>query len=509
MRTHFLGSMFLGAALLASTMIVSSDAMSATDVKPAQPVAAGASVNLPSFADMVQPLIPAVVNISVISLVDGKMDMMPPDMPFPKGSPFDDMFRDFFDRMQPEGPRSATSLGSGFIIDPKGYIVTNNHVVGDGDQITVTMNDGTELKAKLVGKDKRTDIALLKVEADKPLPYVAWATSDELRVGDWILAIGNPFGLGSTVTAGIASHLARDIGSRPGQPASSDFIEGYIQTDASINMGNSGGPMFDTKGHVVGVTTAIYSPTGGNVGIGFAIPASIAKKVVEQIRQFGRTKRGWIGVRIQNITPDIAESLGLPSSDGALIGSVVANGPAAKASIQSGDVILKVNGAAIKESRDLPRMIGNLNINTNAELAVWRKGKLTTFNIKVGEYEVAEQNGALATNDLKKAVGPAVSSLGMTLQKITPELVQRFDLDETLKEGVIVVEVDRQSGAADKGIRPGDVILEISQEPVASPQDMVQKIQLAEQQSRKSVLLLVNRGGEVRYISLRLSDAKS
>ncbi len=459
------------------------------------------------YADLVAPLLPAVVNISTTTLVRSRGDIShaPLDMQLPKGSPLEDFFKDFLDHMHPEGPRNTTALGSGFIIDPDGYIVTNNHVVADADQITVTLNDNTELKATLVGRDRRTDIAILKVKTDKKLPFVQWGDSDKIRTGDRIIAIGNPFGLGGTVTSGIVSHLGRDIG---GEARSGDIIEGYIQTDASINLGNSGGPMFDMGGKVIGVNTAIFTPTGASVGIGFAIPSNVAKKVVQQIRQYGRTKRGWIGVHIQAITDDIAESLGLKDLKGALVGSVVKDGPAAKAKLQTGDIILKVGDQEVKDQRSLPRIVGDLAVGVEVPLTVWRKGKLFTIPVRIGEYEEAEESGVIASPESGKEVSKGVEIHGMTLQPLSDAIRQRYDISKEI-EGVLVVDVTEKSSAAEKGIRPGDIIIEISQEEVKTPQQVVEHLKAAEKEKRKSALLLINRDGESRYVSIKLTPEET
>lgn len=454
-----------------------------------------------SFADLVQPLLPAVVNISTSTLIGnkGEQSSSPLDSPFPKGFPLDDLLKDLIESM----PRNATSLGSGFIIDPEGYIVTNNHLVADADQVTVTMNDNTELKATLVGRDRRTDIAVLKVNTDKKLPSVQWGSSEKMRTGDWIIAIGNPFGLGGTVTAGIISHMARDIGEHS---RSGDFIDGYIQTDASINMGNSGGPMFDMEGHVVGVNTAILSPSpsGASVGIGFAIPAEIAKKVVDQIRQYGRTKRGWLGVRIQPVTEDIAEGLGLKELTGALVGNVVKDGPAAKAKIQAGDVILKIGDVEVKDERSVPRIVGDFTVGSQVPVTIWRKGKIFSIPVQVGEFEEAEETGVIPSPDGGKELVKGVQIHGLTLQPLTDEVRGRFDIGDNT-QGVLVVDVAPKSSAAEKGIRPGDVIVEISQEEIKTPQHVVDQLQKAEKENRKSALLLINREGESRYVSIKIA----
>lgn len=453
-----------------------------------------------SYANLVEPLLPAVVNISTTTLMPSRGEVNPsqPDIPFPKGSPLEDFFKEFYDQMQPDGPRNSSAVGSGFIIDPEGYIVTNNHLVADADQVIVTLNDNTELKAALVGRDRRTDIAVLKVKADKKLPFVQWGNSEKLRTGDRIIAIGNPFGLGGTVTTGIVSHLARNIGS------SGDFINGYIQTDASINVGNSGGPMFDMLGRVVGVNTAIYSPTGASVGIGFAIPSEVAKKVVLQIRQFGKPKRGWLGVQIQSVTEDIAEGLGLKALTGALVGNVNKDGPADKAKLQAGDVILKVADKEIKEVRMLPQIVADIPEGTKVPVTVWRKGKLLTLPVQVGEYLEPEETAVISSPGGGKELVKGVEIHGMTLQPLTEENMQRFDITTNVP-GVLVVDVDPKSSAAEKGIRPSDIIREISQVEVRTPPEVLEQFQRAKKENRKSALLLISRDGESRYVSIKIN----
>jgi len=457
-----------------------------------------------SFANLVEPLLPAVVNISTTTLLRGRGDSAAGTLepPFAKGSPLEDFFKEFYDQMQPEGPRNSSAVGSGFIIDPEGYIVTNNHLIADADQVTVTLNDNTELKAVLVGRDRRTDIAVLKINTDKKLPFVQWGNSEKLRTGDRIVAIGNPFGLGGTVTTGIVSHLGRNIGSHS---RSGDFVNGYIQTDASINMGNSGGPMFDMGGKVVGVNTAIYSPTGASVGIGFAIPSEVAKKVVTQIRQFGRAKRGWLGVHIQPVTEDIAEGLGLKDLVGVLVGNLVKDGPAAKANLQVGDVILKVGNKDVKEPRNLPQIVADISEGTKIPITIWRKGKVMSVPVQIGEYEEAEEASVIPSPDGGKDLAKGVEINGMTLQPLNEEIRQRFDIT-TDAQGVLVVDVDPKSSAAEKGIRPGDIIMEISQEEVKTPQQILEQFKGASKENRKSALLLINRDGESRYVSIKITS---
>lgn len=457
-----------------------------------------------SFANLVEPLLPAVVNISTTTLVRGRggdSDLSALDSPFPKGSPLEDFFKEFYDQMQ-EGPRNSSAVGSGFIIDPAGYIVTNNHLVADADQVLVTLNDNTELKATLVGRDRRTDIAVLKVNTDKKLPFVQWGDSEKLRTGDRIIAIGNPYGLGGTVTTGIISHLARKVGhSRYGDIP-------YLQTDASINMGNSGGPMFGMTGKVVGVNTAIYSPTGASVGIGFAVPSEVAKKVVDQIRQFGRAKRGWLGVHIQAVTEDIAESLGLKDLKGALIGSVNKDGPAAKAKLQAGDVILKVGSKEIKEQSNLPQIVGDISAGTATPVTIWRKGKIISVPVTVGEFEEPEETSVIPSPQGGKELAKGVEIHGMTLQPLSEEVRQRFEVNADV-QGVLVVDVSPKSSAAEKAIRRGDIIMEISQVEVKTPQQILEQFKAAEKENRKSALLLINRNGESRYVSIKIGPEES
>ncbi len=486
----------------------------------AQPRAGGPANG---FADLAEKLLPAVVNISTSQTApqqrverngrpdrpDGQQrpDGSRPEIPqFPPGSPFEEFFKDFFDRhgQQPDAPaRKATSLGSGFIIDAKnGYVVTNNHVVQDADEITVILQDDTNIKAEIVGRDSKTDLALLKIKTQHPLVDVKFGDSDIMRVGDWVVAIGNPFGLGGTVTAGIVSARARDINAGP--------YDDFLQTDAAINRGNSGGPMFNMNGEVIGINTAIFSPSGGSVGIGFAIPSNIAKTVFAQLKDFGRTKRGWLGVRIQGVTPEIAESLGLQAPKGALVASVTPNGPAAKSGIQAGDVVTKFDGKDINEMRRLPRVVAETPIDKSVPVEVWRKGKPTTMQVKVGELEAAEESGLLANapeeQEKPKGAAPkATEALGLKLTGITPELRQQFELKAEQK-GVVVTEVANGTPASEKGVRAGDVIVEVGQEEVKAPADVAAKVQKAREQGKKSILLLIERQGDLRFVALPLGQ---
>jgi len=464
-----------------------------------------------SFADLAEKLLPSVVNISTTQTMksDRGRERAGPEVPqFPPGSPFEEFFRDFFDRGVPKSgrpeaqPRKATSLGSGFIIDPAGYVVTNNHVIADADEITVILHDDTNLKAELVGRDTKTDIALLKVKTDKPLNAATWGDSDASRVGDWVLAIGNPFGLGGSVTAGILSARQRDINSGP--------YDDFLQTDASINRGNSGGPMFNMDGKVIGINTAIYSPSGGSIGIGFAIPSALAKAVVAELEQEAdhTVHRGWLGVRIQAVTDEIAESLGLDKARGALIASVNENGPAHTAGIQAGDVVVSFDGRPVGDMRRLPRLVAETPVDKTVPVTIWRKRGETTLQVKIGRLEEGDQQQASAQEQPRKGgrePAGVVRTLGLTLSSITPELKEKYSIAEDVK-GVVVVDVAKDSPAAAKGVRPGDMIMEAAQEEVKSPGEVSSKIDEAKTSGRKSILLLVERQGDLRFVALRLDQ---
>jgi serine protease Do len=490
--------------------------------QPSSPPRAVATTLAPStFADLAERLLPSVVNIQVVTAQAAAAPGTPPgqrgpqgqapqqrrpDMPqFPPGSPFEEFFKDFFDR-QGRGPdqpqqRRGQSLGSGFVIDASGYVVTNNHVIDGAEEIRVIFHDNQSLVAKLVGKDQRTDLALLKVEPKSPLPAVKFGDSDKARVGDWVVAIGNPFGLGGTVTQGIVSARQRDINAGP--------YDDFIQTDASINRGNSGGPLFNLAGDVVGVNTAIYSPTGGSVGIGFAIPSAIVKNVVEQLRKDGRVRRGWLGVNIQSVTDEIAEGVGLDRPRGALVARVPDNGPAAKAQIKSGDVIVKFDGKDVTDMRRLPRLVAETPVDKAVKIEVWRNRAAVTLDVTLGELEDEQQASAGGPAAPRPGQAPAqpqgqAEVLGMTLAPITPELRQRFQLPEKQK-GVVVTDVVEGSVAQERGIRPGDVIVEVAQTEIAQPAQVQEKVREQRTAGRRSVLIMVERGGEQRFVGLPVS----
>jgi serine protease Do len=453
------------------------------------------------FADLAERLLPAVVNISSTQVSRERAQRGPEIPQFPPGSPFEEFFKDFLDRNRPDAPpRRVTSLGSGFIIDGSGYVVTNNHVIDDAEEITVILQDNTNLKAKLVGKDTKTDIALLKVDTDKKLPSVKFGDSDKARVGDWVMAIGNPFGLGGTVTAGILSARARDINSGP--------YDDYLQTDASINTGNSGGPMFNMDGDVIGVNTAILSPSGGSIGIGFAIPSRLVSTVVDQLRQYGVTKRGWLGVRIQTVTDDIAENLSLPKAHGALVAGVTEGGPAEKAGIEAGDVITKFDGKDVPDMRRLPRIVAETPIDKEVPVEVWRKGKSANVKVKVGELKEDEQQSKDENAPQPEATPRDTATvLGLTLSSLTPPLRDRFKLDPNLK-GVLITQVANDSPARGQGLSPGDVILEAASKKVSSPKEVQAAVEDAKSKKRKSVLLMVEGRNGQNFVVLPLETKR-
>lgn len=455
-----------------------------------------------SFADLVERLSPAVVNISTSQKIKGAAHGA---LPFQVPPGQEEQFRDFFERFgMPNGgtggeggedqeEREVQSLGSGFVIDPEGYIVTNNHVIQNAEQITVNFQDDTKLEAVVVGRDSKTDIALLKVESDKPLPFVTFGDSDETRVGDWVLAIGNPFGLGGTVTAGIISARARNINAGP--------FDDFLQTDAAINRGNSGGPMFNMRGEVIGISTAIFSPSGGNIGIGFATPSALAKPVLDQLRQFGRTHRGWLGVKIQQVTDEIAESVGLNGTHGALVLEVNKDSPAAKAGVVTGDVVISFNGKPIKEMRNLPRLVAETKIGSSVDVGVWRNGKEMHFTVKLGELDETEETVAETT---EKKPGKEVKGekyLGMNVQDLNAALASQLGISD-YKEGVVVLSVDRGGLAAKRGLRRLDVILGVNQTPIKTLKEFRAELVNAKNAGREYALVRLARGKAESYITL-------
>jgi len=469
------------------------------------------------IADVAERVIDAVVNISTSQTIEakggGERGVVPQ---LPPGSPFEEFFDDFFKNHRgpgggPKGgekggekggdksgdlqPRKTNSLGSGFIVDTSGIAVTNNHVIADADEINVIMNDGTKIKAELVGVDKKTDIAVLKFKPVKPLIAVKFGDSDKLRLGEWVIAIGNPFSLGGTVTAGIVSARNRDINSGP--------YDSYIQTDAAINRGNSGGPLFNLDGDVIGVNTLIISPSGGSIGIGFAVPSKTVAGVVDQLRQFGELRRGWLGVRIQGVTEEIAESLNIKPARGALIAGVEDKGPAKPAGIEPGDVVVKFDGKDIKEPKDLSRIVADTAVGKEVDVVIIRKGAEETRKVVLGRLEDGEkavQAAAKSQPELEKPV--TQKALGLDLATLSKDLRSRYKIKDSVK-GVIITNVDGTSDAAEKRLSPGEVIVEVAQEAVSSAADVKKRVDQLKRDGKKSVLLLVaNSDGELRFVAL-------
>jgi serine protease Do len=464
-----------------------------------------------SFADLVEHVSPAVVTV----VVDresaergggggpgGNLDDIP--------APFRDFFRQFGQgqgqgqgggggRNRPQTFKSQ-AMGSGYIIDPSGYIVTNNHVIEDGKKITVKLPNGHEYQAHLVGTDKDTDVALLKVDGVSDLPTVAFGDDHHLRVGDWVVAVGNPFGLGGTVTAGIVSSIGRDIGSGP--------YTDYIQIDAPINQGNSGGPTFDLSGRVVGMNTAIFSPSGGSVGIGFAIPASTVKSIVDQLREHGNVARGWLGVQIQSLTPDMAASLGVKSAKGAIVASVVDDSPASKAGFKQGDIVVSLNGSDVDDNKDLTRKVAGLRVGEKAQFNILRDGQKYTLAATIAKRDEAQLASADRPAQPDRADrGPrqaSTSALGLGLSTLTDQAREQYNIDDKTR-GVVVSSVDPNSEAADKGFRPGDVIIGIGNRNVRTPADIEQGVAEARKAGRETVLLLVAGDQGQHYVALKVA----
>jgi serine protease Do len=458
-----------------------------------------------TFADLAEAVSDAVVNISATQKIEERRG----PQGFPQmgpGTPFDDLFEEFFKRRGQRGPggggneeqprtRKSNSLGSGFVIDPAGIVVTNNHVIADASEITVIFTNGEKLKAEIIGRDAKVDVAVLRVKPEKPLKAVNFGDSDKSRVGDWVLAVGNPFGLGGTVTAGIVSARNRNIDSGP--------YDNYIQTDASINKGNSGGPLFNLAGEVIGINTAILSPSGGSVGIGFASPSSTVLPVINQLREFGETRRGWLGVRIQNVDDAIAESLGLGKTRGALVAGIDDNGPAKPAGLKTGDVIVKFDGRDVKDSRDLPKLVAAAPVGKAVDVVIMRDGKEATKSVTLGRLEDGEKLASRKGDDKgADSAGKSVTqtAMGMSFATLNDALRQKYQIKDSVKAGVVVTSVERDSPAAEK-VQPGDVIVEINQEPVIAIDGLSAKAKAMKEAGKKTALLLVaNAQGEVRFV---------
>ena len=452
-----------------------------------------------SLAPLAEQISPSVVNITTSSVVEGRTG---PQGIVPEGSPFEDFFREFQDRNGGEGnrPRRSSALGSGFVISEDGYIVTNNHVIDGADEILIEFFPGDgqpseRLEAEVIGTDPNTDIALLKVEAEGPLSFVPFGDSDTARVGDWVIAMGNPLGQGFSVSAGIVSARNRAL---------SGSYDDYIQTDAAINRGNSGGPLFNMDGEVIGVNTAILSPNGGSIGIGFSMASNVVTRVVNQLQEFGETRRGWLGVRIQDVTPDVAEAMGLEAVAGALV-TDVPDGPAKDGGLEAGDVIMSFDGVDVEDTRGLVRQVGNTDVGKTVRVVVYRDGATQTFRITLGRREDAERAVPAAMEQEEEQDEPSQSEiLGLTIATLTNELRNELGLADDA-EGLAVVEVDETSEAFEKGLRPGDLITEAGQQRVSTLSDLDDRISEARDAGRKSLLLLVRRGGDPRFVALGLN----
>lgn len=442
-----------------------------------------------SFADLAEEISPSVVNITTTTTVAAPTA---PGPIVPEGSPFEDFFKDFMERgNNGDRPRRSQALGSGFVISEDGYIVTNNHVIAEADEIEIEFFSGETLTAKVIGRDPKVDIALLKVESDQPLPYVSFGDSDIMRVGDWVMAMGNPLGQGFSVSAGIVSARNRAL---------SGTYDDYLQTDAAINRGNSGGPLFNMDGQVIGVNTAILSPNGGSIGIGFSMASNVVTRVVDQLKEFGETRRGWLGVRIQDVSEDVAEAMGLETNAGALV-TDVPEGPAAVAGIKSGDVITAFDGVSVKDTRELVRQVGNTDVGKEVRVVVLREGKTQTLKITLGRRETAEGTVPKAEAVPKAAVEKGV--LGLTVSEMNAELREQLSLPADA-EGLVVKDVDEASEAFSKGLRAGDVLTEAGQQKIATVEDLEARIEDAHEAGRKSLLLLVRRSGEPRFVAIAL-----
>src|SRR6266853_228650 len=494
-RRPWLAAICLGAATVVSAPVLSGPAL-----------ARGPD----GIADIAEKVIDAVVNISTSQTVEAKggsgdgrgaMPQLPP------GSPFEEFFDDFFKNRRGGGgpggnskggetqPRKTNALGSGFIVDTSGIVVTNNHVIADADEINVIMNDGTKIKAELVGVDKKTDLAVLKFKPVKPLVAVKFGDSDKLRLGEWVIAIGNPFSLGGTVTAGIVSARNRDINSGP--------YDSYIQTDAAINRGNSGGPLFNLDGEVIGVNTLIISPSGGSIGIGFAVPSKTVAGVVDQLRQFGELRRGWLGVRIQQVTDEIGESLNIKPARGALIAGVEDKGPAKPAGIEPGDVVVKFDGKDIREPKDLSRVVADTAVGKEVDVVIIRKGAEETRKVTLGRLEDNDKAVQASIKTPEPTEKPVTQrALGLDLATLSKDLRSRYKIKDSVK-GVIITNVDGTSDAAEKRLTAGEVIVEVAQEAVSNAADVKKRIDQLKKDGKKSVLLLVsNADGELRFVAL-------
>lgn len=489
---------------LITTLITAASPKAATDASHV-----GAEVKSmampPSFANLVDTLTPAVVNISTTQKIKQKSILQGNPFGDLPNSPEFDQFRDLFEQFgknfgggAPNQERDVFSLGSGFIIDKTGYIITNNHVIDGAEEIDITLHDDTKYKAKLIGHDKKTDLALLKVTPEKDLPFVKMGDSDAMRVGDWVIAIGNPYGLGGSVTKGIISARQRSINAGP--------FDDFLQTDAPINRGNSGGPLFNVQGEVIGINTAIFSPSGGSIGIGFAIPTSLANNIIKQLKETGHTTRGWLGVKIQSVSEEIAESVGLPKDKGALVLEITENSPATKSDLQSGDIILSFDGKEVAAMRKLPRIVAETAINKKVDVVYWRAGKKRTTQITVGKLDEGDdaskgKKTKKTGKDDKAKTTDSEQIGGMRISPLTKQVREALNIDKNIS-GVAVSDVKQGSQASRKGIRRGDVISEVSGETVTDIASLKKAFANAVQKKRKFALVKILRGNDIAFITL-------
>jgi serine protease Do len=505
----------LGLGALALTPLVWAESAPGAGGAPPPPPTMTSPVALTqqqSFAPLVKKVLPAVVNISVTqkSGVD-QMAEEPEVAPFKDfpNSPFEEFMRRFFEQQTPNGEphlfpqipgneAQRVALGSGFIVDPRGYVVTNNHVIGNADKVEVILQDKSKYRAKVIGRDPKTDLAVLKIKADKPLPYVGFGDSSAAQVGDWVMAVGNPFGLGGTVTTGIISARGRAINEGP--------YDDFLQIDAPINRGNSGGPTFNLDGEVIGINTAIFSPNGGSVGIGFAIPSNEAKSIIGRLEAHGKISRGWLGVQIQQVTPAIAASLGLKDEHGAIVAVVTTDSPGAKAGLKQGDVILAFNGSAVDELRDLPRLVADAAPDSQATLSVWRNGRTVSLTATLGELPENAKMAAVESGNEEQPAAEA-AAVGMHFEPLNDRLRRELHVAKDVR-GVVVTRVDNASAAENGGVSAGDIVVAINQEPVETPQQAAAKLNEASRSSKKSALLLLNRHGVTEYVGVNLDGRK-
>ncbi|MDQ0454846.1 Do family serine endopeptidase [Rhizobium paknamense] len=491
-----------GAVMLAETGTL--QAQSTMGAQPGGAPAAASKLSGPApVSDIAEGLLQSVVNIATSQNV--KDDDAGPMPQVPKGSPFEDLFEDFFKNRGGEGSNhKVNSLGSGFVIDPAGYIVTNNHVIENADDIEVIFSDGSKLKATLVGTDTKTDLSLLKVDSPEPLKAVKFGDSKKMRIGDWVMAIGNPFGLGGSVTLGIVSARGRNINAGP--------YDNFIQTDAAINKGNSGGPLFNMAGEVIGINTAIISPSGGSIGIGFAVPTELAQNVIDQLRQYGETRRGWLGVRIQPVPDELAKSAGIKPGRGALVSSVIDGGPSANGPLKAGDVVISFNGKDIMESRDLVRSVAESPIDQDLEAVIFRDGKRLTVKVKLARLqdektdaktdEQADPKAPEGNGEQQEDADKTV--LGLGLVTLDDENRAANSIAESV-EGLLITSVEPGSQAEQKGLKPGEVIVEVAQEFVDTPEAMAEKLAKLKNDGRRSAHLMVaNARGDLRFVAIPL-----